>query len=62
MTSNSNDHERFTIELLYKQTGMLPAASPTKCRKSSSFVPEADALPEDLHNKKRRLLLKSAFM
>jgi len=34
-----------------QQTGMLPAASPTKRRKSSSFVPEADVLPEDLHNK-----------
>ena len=52
MTSNSNDHERFTIELLYKQTGMLPAASPTKYCKFHSFADENDVFQKDLYNKK----------
>ena len=33
------------------QTGMLPAASPTKCCKPRCFAPETDALRKDLHNK-----------
>ena len=35
------------------QTGMMPAASPTKCCKSCCSVPESDALRQDLHNKRR---------
>ena len=37
-----------------KQTGMLPVASPTKCRKSCGSVPEADILQKDYHNNRIR--------
>ena len=34
-----------------KETGMLPAPSPTKCCKSCSMAIEADVPQIDLHNK-----------
>ena len=40
--------------LIQKQTGMLPVASPTKCRKSCGSVPEADTLQKDFHNKAKQ--------
>ena len=41
--------------LIQKQTGMLPVASPTKCRKSCGSVPEADTLQKDFHNKAKQV-------
>ena len=40
--------------IIQKQTGMLPVASPTKCRKSCGSVPEADTLQKDFHNKAKQ--------
>jgi len=36
---------------MIKQSGMLPAASSTKCCKSCCFIAEAEALRKDLHNR-----------
>ena len=59
-TQVSNTYESNTQKsnpdpiLIQKQTGMLPVASPTKCRKSCGSVPEADALQKDFHNKAKQ--------
>ena len=37
------------------KTGMLPVASPTKC-KSCGSVPETDTLQKDFHNKSRTVI------
>ena len=39
------------LRYIGKQTGMLPVASPTNCRKSYPFADEADTFQNDLHNK-----------
>ena len=36
------------------KTGMLPVASPTKCRQSFGSEPEAGTLQKDFYNKNRR--------
>lgn len=60
-TEVSNTYESNTQKsnpdpiLIQKQTGMLPVASPTKCRKSCGSVPEADTLQKDFHNKAKQV-------
>lgn len=59
-TQVSNTYEQNTQKsnpdpiIIQKQTGMLPVASPTKCRKSCGSVPEADTLQKDFHNKAKQ--------
>lgn len=59
-TQVSNTYESNTQKsnpdpiMIQKQTGMLPVASPTKCRKSCGSVPEADTLQKDFHNKAKQ--------
>ena len=42
-----------------KQTGMLPVASPTNCRKPCCYAAEYGVLQKDLHNKKKPFCQKS---